>query len=533
MNVPIKIYSYAIIISILIILAISVYLYLLPTTSAFEKTFVIWFTIILELNLIHLYYILHFYNSNITKTGPKGPKGDVGPRGFKGYSEKCISCGGAGKNIVKYGGIINDKGELDGSSKAKRGKCQYPFVHNYKYEYDGCIKSDPPPGQDENNATIHGWCATETGPKNNVVSYGYCNENESIQDKMAKEKSYNDARNQYINNNYGILDVDVVHGNSEQEAIEQCDIKGTNYSILKNSDGGNQDLNEGIGGKFLYLCSETGFGSLGVSELYAGDKGTQPQDKNYKIVESEIDLNADSPSANSQLYMYKNPSTEKFIKELKILEKGSDKSCTNALGNDWKEISGNFNLNDVNGDGTDSDINKKHSLRLCANRVATVTNIDNAFNYKGKLYIFRGDKFYKMTKEPIQMAIKAEEGYPKHISERWFSGDDCTRFDGIDDCNSHIKCHWNTEDAGLCESITYNAAFTYGHDNKTYFFNGGNVFKYNDKQMKIEEGYPKPINEVFKGVPANIDAVFTWPKEVKHISSKENNSTNIMIKNRK
>ena len=166
MNIPIKIYSYAIIIFILIILAISVYLYLLPNTSSFEKPFIIWFTIILEINLIHLYYILNFYNSNINKTGPKGPIGDVGPRGFKGFSEKCISCGGAGKNVVKYGGIINDKGELDNSNSAKRGKCQYPFVHNYKYEYDGCIKSDPPPGQDDNNAfnaNIHGWCATETG----------------------------------------------------------------------------------------------------------------------------------------------------------------------------------------------------------------------------------------------------------------------------------------------------------------------------------------------------------------------------------
>ena len=529
MNVPIKIYSYAIIISILIILAISVYLYLLPNTSDFEKTFIIWFTIILELNLIHLYYILHFYHSNITKKGPKGPNGDVGPRGFKGYSEKCISCGAAGLNVVKYGGVINDNGEQD--PNAKSGKCQYPFIHNYKYQFDGCIKSDPPPGQEDNetfNANIHGWCATETDPKNNIESYGYCNANESIQDKMTKEKAYNDARNNYINNNYGILDVDVVLGNTEKEAIKKCDLKGSNYSILKNSDGGNQDLNEGIGGKFLYLCSETGFGSLGVSELYSGAKDTQPKDKNYKLIDDDgkgIDLNEGSLSANEPLYMYKNITTEGFIKELKILEKGSEKTCEKALGEGWEPISGNSNLNDVNGDITDSAMNKNHSLRLCANRTIKVNNIDNAFTYKGKLYIFRGDEFYKMTKEPIQSVIKSEEGYPKHISERWFSGDDCTRFGGIDDCNSHIKCHWNSKDVsntlqtndskGLCESITYNAAFTYGHDSKTYFFNGGNVFKYNDKQMKIEDGYPKPIDEVFKGVPANIDAVFTWPKDGK------------------
>ena len=531
MNIPIKIYSYAIIIFILIILAISVYLYLLPTTNSLEKTFIIWFTIILEINLIHLYYILNFYNSNINKTGIKGPIGDIGSRGFKGFSEKCISCRGAGKNEVIYGGQINDKGELDTQSKA--GKCQYPFVHNYKYEYDGCINYDPPPGQDENNATIHGWCATETNDKNEIKSYGYCNENESIKDKMAKEKAYGVARNNYINNNYGILDVDVVHGNSENEAIEKCDAKGSQYSILKNSDGGNQDLNEGIGGKFLYLCSKTGFGSLGVNKLeLSNDKGEHADDNNYKIIGKDddgsdgIDLNLDSVELSKPLYMFKNIQTSEdpisFIKDLKIFKGTEFDNCEKAFGEKWNKIG---NLNDVNGLDTPTDtVDIEKRLTLCENREATLDKIDNAFTYKGKLYIFRGDKFYKMTKEPIQSVVKSEEGYPKHISERWFSGDDCSRHSKTD-CNKHIKCHWNSEaDAssisnpegkGECESITYDAAFTYGHDNKTYFFNGGNVFKYNDKQMKIEDGYPKPIKEVFKGVPTNIDAVFTWPKDGK------------------
>jgi hypothetical protein len=538
MNIPIKIYSYAIIISILIILAISGYLYVLPNIGAFEKTFIIWFTIILELNLAHLYYILNFYDANLNKKGPVGPKGEVGPRGFKGNSEKCSSCDGAGQTITKYGGIINDKGELD--PDAKRGKCQYPFVHNYQYQYgnDGCIKSDPPPGQTDNNANIHGWCATEIDEKNNVDKYGYCNENESIQDKMAKEKAYSDARNNYLNSNYGILDIDVVDGNTETEAVEKCDTKGSNYSVLKNKDGGNQDLNEGIGGKFLYLCSETGFGSLGVSSIKVKDSGvdgkpnTEIKDDDnlsYKIVESKIDLNKDSPSHEIPLYMYKHTTNEDFIKELKILDKGSKETCEKALGKDWYKI--HTNLNDVNGTTADTDTNKVHSLKLCANKKAVVNNIDNAFNYKGKLYIFRGDKFYKMTKEPIQSVIKSEEDYPKHISERWFSGDDCSaELGGEDACNSHIKCRWNSKardpnsdptgdspppTKGLCESIIYNSAFTYGHDNKTYFFNGGNVSKYNDKQMKIEDGFPKPINEIFKGIPANIDAVFTWPKDGK------------------
>ena len=34
-----------------------------------------------------------------------------------------------------------------------------------------------------------------------------------------------------------------------------------------------------------------------------------------------------------------------------------------------------------------------------------------AFNYKGKLYIFKGDKFYKMSRIPIQKSLKVEDDY--------------------------------------------------------------------------------------------------------------------------
>ena len=58
-----------------------------------------------------------------------------------------------------------------------------------------------------------------------------------------------------------------------------------------------------------------------------------------------------------------------------------------------------------------------------------------------------------------------------------------------------------------------NAAFVWNYDEKTYFFKGKFVYRYNYKTSSIEDGYPKTIAREFKGVPNNIDAVFSWDKD--------------------
>ena len=60
----------------------------------------------------------------------------------------------------------------------------------------------------------------------------------------------------------------------------------------------------------------------------------------------------------------------------------------------------------------------------------------------------------------------------------------------------------------LDNTLRLNAAFTWGKDSKTYFFKDKFVYQVEDN--KIAQGYPKFINQVFNGVPDNIDAVFTW-----------------------
>ena len=122
-----------------------------------------------------------------------------------------------------------------------------------------------------------------------------------------------------------------------------------------------------------------------------------------------------------------------------------------------------------------------------------------------------------MSKVPSQNYINVLDDYPKKISERWFSGTNCSKFNDDSSCNQQEKCMWNdpenVEDNGKCEHMNFSAAFTYDYDKKTYFFRGSKVYKYDNKNMRVEKGFPKDIKDVFKGVPDNIDAVFTWKKD--------------------
>lgn len=497
MNIPIKIYLYLIIFIIILILCGGIYLYIKPETSLFMKTFIIWYTIILEVNFIHLYFILDFYEKHKNKKGIKGPKGDVGVRGFKGKSEQCTSCGPEIK--TKYAGVLNDKGfDVSERENVVGGKCKFPFVHNYQHKYE-CLKESPP-GENDNDAEISGWCATEVNSNNEVVKYGYCNEHDTMNNELKRNKQMLDNRAKYLNNNYGVLDIDIVQGNTEAEAKKKCDSKGQDYNIVKNNDDVEQDLNEGVDGKFLYMCYKDGYGNLGVNDLdvYTSDANI-PTDM---VQASDIDLNA-ATTLTSELYLYKKTNNENFIKELKILK--GDLTCESKLGENYYTLHDNLNEGH-------SDINNK--LLLCGSKTVTHDNIDMAFVYKtGRLYIFRDEKFFKMANKPVQNSLKTEDGYPKDITERWFKSDECSRFnDTKNECNEQDKCVYD-ENKTECRQIKYHAAFTYGYDNNVYFFQGSNVYLYDDKHMRVADGYPKPINEVFEGIPSNIDAVFTWGKD--------------------
>lgn len=63
--------------------------------------------------------------------------------------------------------------------------------------------------------------------------------------------------------------------------------------------------------------------------------------------------------------------------------------------------------------------------------------------------------------------------------------------------------------------ISIDTGFTWGKNNKTYFFRGDEFWMINDKTQSVADKYPKKINTYWEGIPSDIDAVFTWAKNKK------------------
>ena len=523
-KIPIKIYLYILIFAIVIFGIIGTYMYLKMELSSFQKSIVIWYFIILEINMIHLYFILSFYSKNKNKKGEKGGKGETGARGFKGENQICSQCGDSGIKLDKYAGISNDNGKrIDDNPNVVRGKCVFPFISNHKYHYD--CTTDPTPTELKSNPTlessqeagIFGWCATSVDGDMNVESYGFCNENNSITAKRKALLAKQEARRKYLKENQGILDIILVDGNTTQEAKNKCLKKGAygEWEII------DQDLNEGTGGKFIYMCVNKGTGNRGVTDIlihnqedttklqYKNKKdGSDIKIKGYDIVKNEknikVDLNKDAKGVEGKaktLYMFKKRGMSGFIKEIdfkKYLDSDKNTKANKKCPSGYKipkiyyDSKNNFPMTgpvDLNYNTIGEDSEKSWRINMClSTKSGSETPIDTALVYKdNNLYFFRKDEFYKMKKTVVQNSISIDDAYPKNIGEKWFKQKD--------------------------KEGRWDAAFTYGYDKKTYFFKGDLVYKYDDKNMKLAPGFPQKISRVFKGVPDNINAVFTWGKD--------------------
>ena len=313
--IPTKLYIYFLIVVVVLLVLVGLYAFFYKGIENTTKTIIIWYIIILGINLINIIIVFKFYEKNKNRKGIKGVMGTFGPRGFKGINQMCSSCGDAGTTKEIYGSVINDNGEKVLSKNVKEGKCIFPFSHNYKYNYD-CIKDSPPPGSTKNDATMFGWCATDIDENYETRKHAYCNANSSIQERQQKEADLRARRKEFIQNNSGILNIDIVSENTTRKARAKCEEKN-GYEFI------DKDLNEGTDGKFIHLCIRKGLGSTGVTgikvvelteqspasvieENTTNNDGTESK-QIYQLINKDLnkDSGAQSGKKNPRLYMYK------------------------------------------------------------------------------------------------------------------------------------------------------------------------------------------------------------------------------------
>jgi hypothetical protein len=537
----VKIYKYLLIVLIVLILLVGALFLTKKTLIAQIKFVVFWYIIILELNLINIYSVLSFYERNKNRKGPKGFKGIKGPKGFKGESILCESCELSGqKDPVYYGrsfGINSDY--------IKPGRCVFPFLTNYQYK-NSPVSSDPPFGLTVPlGATNNQWCATSVNNNFEPLTIAFYDSN--LKSQFESEAKLNQMKKEFYQSNYGVLDIKLVYGNTTNEAKNM-------FSLMYEKNGYEfyeQDLNEGTGGKFIYMAVKNGVSSRGVKNI-----GVRFQDRSgssapmnpplypgfNNIVnrkDDEINLNWDSGDTTKHLYLYLEYGGAPFIKDVAVVREGSDnfkpgfvpiEYATDNLPPNSDEIDGidfrpiNNQFVDLNrGSHSDNNFEKLFLLKQVINNIIS---IDTAFKFKdNSVYMFLGDKFYKFAKNESKQALSLRNGYPKSIQEKFGKlptlnktgkeVEDCSIYNGEDNsekCSNTQNCFFDSINK-VCEPATvYDAAFVDQKDD-TYFFKGQFIYKYNSKEMKIESGYPKLISQIFKGAPNNIDAAFVWAKD--------------------
>ena len=484
-----NIYIYLLVFTIIIVLYGSYYFINLYSNSDFYKFYFSWYAILMIANIINMIVTIKHYRDNRLKIGPKGVKGDNGPKGYRGDQDMCGAiCNSAGiqqcteeeknKNGGKCPPIISSYTDDNGTNitndpKLKPGKCIFPFIYNYSKQYQ-CVDENSPDfiKDDPNvpkNANKNGWCATSLNSNGTAKTYGYCDKSgrlEKLQQyKLARDKLHEER----INTQSGILDLKIITGN-------RSSIKCPNgYTKI------NKDLNEGSTGAYVYLCKKTGIASKGISAIGISENGencnniinTTNTNNSMKIKTLDTNLNKDTSLDDTppRLNMCLGISNKNYIKDLYV---SNFSNLQDDIDFDKQKYDiKNYSLIDTNLNkgttGTDLYI---HTTNIATN----INPVNTAFVYERTLYFIEGSKLYEFSK--VNNKVNA----------------------GIE-----LK----TKFGDLPNNL--DACFTY--KNNTYFFAGSYIYLYNKNTQDIEKGFPKPINNIFKGIPNNIDAVFTWDKD--------------------
>jgi hypothetical protein len=573
--ISLKVYRYALIIMIVTLSLVGFYVMVKPKLVKQIKIVIFWYLVILVLNLINILGVLSFYEKNKMRKGPKGYKGLIGSRGLEGNSIMCQSCGLAGISKVEYA-TSND---ID-HDKVKAGRCIFPFIANYQYQNtpfedssDGTIdwKTSQLAKFDSDVANLvaaaptdkdftEGWCATSVNDQFEPLTIGFVDKN--IGNQLGFDAHLAQLKADY-QNNMGITELKIISAKGTREAEDIFKTSAFNgFTFI------DQDMNDGTGGNYIYLCIKRGGGGVPViteivitklefdnfidtPEITASD-GWKKVGGNVERSDVElIDLNKGSGSSG-ELYMYykKERGDDKvpFIKDIKIQKEsvtipqgfeplkyleytdGEDTAQHDMPKTDDYEFTDKHNdWVDLNRGTHKSDEPKIDKILFLTSTNKNFISVDTAFVYKdGALYMFVGNKFYKFSSQPSGNTLSALDGYPKTIPEKWgrmpslkdaegedgaITVEDCSVYSKEEKkCDSTANCMFDSMNKTCEPKAVYDAAFT-DLKGETYLFKGSFVYKYNDKSMKIASGFPKLISNIFEGIPSNLDAVFVWGKD--------------------
>ena len=78
--IPTKIYIYFLIFVVVLLVLVGLYAFFYKGMEQVTKTIIIWYVIILGINIINIISVFKFYEKNKFRKGKKGVKGERGPQ---------------------------------------------------------------------------------------------------------------------------------------------------------------------------------------------------------------------------------------------------------------------------------------------------------------------------------------------------------------------------------------------------------------------------------------------------------------------
>jgi energy-coupling factor transporter transmembrane protein EcfT len=478
-NLPLNVYIYIINISFIILICLGYFLNK-KKLSPYFKVITFWLLLLIAINLYNMKLTLANYIKNSKKIGPKGIRGDNGPRGYMGDSDICTKC------IPKkeyYGGNRNANNELIENPLLKPGFCKFPLNFNNELVNEP-IKSSTNSGGPVNDDGKYGWCATEVNDDLTMKKFGYVFNSEKNINNLQKNKETSLEEKNFVSKNSGIIDLTLISG-------VRSTIKCPNgYTKLTT------DLNSNTDGNYVYLCNKYGVDNIGVIGLKIID-GNSNCKHSYK--ELKVSLNEGVPKLAT-------------IDKLKVCVAKGDVTKQNIIKNiivtdENKPILHYKNLNINLNKGTNGD-----PLFFSTTTENTDIILDSAFVWEKdkNLYLFKNDQYWTFTpKNKLLGPFFINNFWGKIIGTNQNSISSLTN-----NTNATIE---TTNSPNLDPLITegIDAIYSDFFDKETYIFKGNLVYAYDPKTENIKNGFPKKINDIWKGLPEDlnfIDSVYADDK---------------------